>query len=298
MALLNQIYKYLLLMDHPPLITTPPHKSLANNTQYGGLPGHRTTNHIFSTMAILCLHPDIYHLYMDLNKAFNSVPHNSLWKIFSNYNILTYLINLSKNIYAAPYDYPIVNGFALSAAHCIRGPCEAFSMSPIFFNLLIDPMILHIKSLPPTQEFNALFPFTDDIALETKLPRTLHKIIHFLFTGGPLYSLPFNATKSALHALNNAPHVTIPFSSSTHFSTFDNTGNPRNFYKYLGTYFFNQTQNTQMYQQMAKSLQDVQSFEKNPLLMSFHFTCPGKKAISWSQPRCRSYRNSHPSCLT
>ena len=41
--------------------------------------------------------------------------------------------------------------------------------------------------------------------------------------------------------------MTILISSSTHFSTFDNSGNPRIFYKYLGTYFFNQRQNTQMY---------------------------------------------------
>ena len=29
----------------------------------------------------LSLHPDMYHLYLDLNKAFNSVPHRALWQI-------------------------------------------------------------------------------------------------------------------------------------------------------------------------------------------------------------------------
>ena len=77
---------------------------------------------------------------------------------------------------------------------------------------------------------------------------------HFLFTEGPLYGLSFNATKSELHALNNAPHVTILISSSTHFSTSDNSGNPRIFYKYLGTYFFNQRQNTQMYQLLMNTI--------------------------------------------
>ena len=48
-------------------------------------------------------------------------------------------------------------------------------MSPFSFNLLIDRIILHINSLLPTQEFNALFTFIDDIALETKSPRTLHR---------------------------------------------------------------------------------------------------------------------------
>ena len=127
-------------------------------------------------------------------------------------------------------------------------------MSPILFNLFVDPIILHIKTLLPAQEFHALFSFIDDITLQTKSPHTLHKILHFLFTEGPPYALSFNATKSELHALNNAPHVTIRISSSTHFSNFDNSGNPRSFYKYLSTYSFIQRQNTQMYQLLRNTI--------------------------------------------
>ena len=127
-------------------------------------------------------------------------------------------------------------------------------MSPILFNLFVDPIILHIKTFLPAQEFHALFSFIDDIAIQTKSPHTLHKILHFLFTEGPLYDLFFNATKSQLHALNNAPDVTIRISSSTHFGTFDNSGNPQSFYKYLGTYFFNQRQNTQMYHLLVNTI--------------------------------------------
>ena len=75
-----------------------------------------------------------------------------------------------------------------------------------------------------------------------------------LFTIRPLYGLSFNATKSELHALNNAPHVTILISCSGHFRTFDDSGNPRIFYKYIGTYFFNQRQNTQMYQLLVNAI--------------------------------------------
>ena len=127
-------------------------------------------------------------------------------------------------------------------------------MSPILLNFSIDPFILQINSLSPTQEFNALSFFIDDIALQTKSTRTLHKVIHFLFTEGPLYGLSFNAAKCELHALNNGPHVTILISTSTHFSTFDDSGNLRIFFEYLGTYFFNQTQNTQMYQHLVNTI--------------------------------------------
>ena len=253
-ALPNSIYKILASYGASTLTYYSTTYKLTNNTEYGGLPNRRTTDHIFSMIANLSLHPDIYHLYLDLNKAFNSVPHNALWKILSNYNIPTYLINLIKNLYAAPYDYPIVNGFALFAAHCIRGLRQGCPMSPILFNPFVDPIILHIKTLLPAQEFHALFSFIDDIALQTKSPHTLHKMLHFLFTEGPLYGLSFNATKSELHALNKTPHVTIRISCSTHCSTLDNSGNPRRFCKYLGTYFFNQRQNTQRYQLQVNTI--------------------------------------------
>ena len=59
-------------------------------------------------MANLSLHPDMYHLYLDLHKAFNSVPHRALWQIVSKYNIPHSIINLIQNLYACPHDFPVV----------------------------------------------------------------------------------------------------------------------------------------------------------------------------------------------
>ena len=115
-------------------------------------------------------------------------------------------------------------------------------MSPILFNLFVDPIINHIQSLLRKHKFNDLFSFIDDIALQTTFHATLHKVLHFLFVQGPRYGLSFNTTKSELHALNNATHITIRVSPTQHFSTFTDDGNPRVFYKYLGTYFFNKQQ--------------------------------------------------------
>ena len=99
-ALLNSIYKIPASYGASTLTYYSTTYKLTNNTQYGGLPNHQTTDHIFPMIANLSLHLDIYHLYLDVNKAFNSVPHNALWKMFSNYNIPTYLINLMKNLYS------------------------------------------------------------------------------------------------------------------------------------------------------------------------------------------------------
>ena len=217
----------------------------------------------------ISLHPDIYHLYLDLNKAFNSVPHQALWQILHNYKFPKHIISLIQNLYSHPADYPTVNGFSLFAAMTIRGLRQGCPMSPILFNLFIDPVIRKLSSLLPSHTFSALFSFIDDIALQTACPKILHTALSFLFNVGPKYGLSFNATKSELHALNNAPHLTIRISSTTHFSTFDQHGKPRQYYKYLGVFFFTSQQNQQMFL-LLKNL--VNSFFTNLLPLSLSHT--------------------------
>ena len=79
-------------------------------------------------------------------------------------------------------------------------------------------------------------------------------MLHFLFVQGPRYGLSSNTTKSELHALNNATHITIRISPTQHFSTFTDDGDPRAFYKYLGTYFFNKQQNPSMLQLLLNTI--------------------------------------------
>ena len=73
------------------------------------------------------------------------------------------------------------------AAQYMQGLRHWCSMSRILFNLFIDHMILHIKTLLPIDKCNALFTFIDAIALQIKSPHTLHKLLYFLSTKGPLY---------------------------------------------------------------------------------------------------------------
>ena len=252
-SLLTSIYKVLAsYATHVITFLTLEH-SLLSSSPFGGLPNHRCTDHIFSMISNLSTDPDLYHLYLDLNKAFNSVPHQALFQILRNYNFPPLIITLIQQLYSYPADLASVNNHTLHEAMSTRGLRQGCPLSPILFCLFIDPIIRHLLTLlPPKQQH--LYAFIDDLALQSSDLKILHTILNFLFHTGPKYGLLFNQEKSELHALNNTPHVTIRISPHIHFSTYVKSGNPRTHYKYLGTYFFNKTQNKHMHSLLTNTI--------------------------------------------
>ena len=61
--------------------------------QHGGLQLHRCGDHIYDVVACTLLGQGrLYHLYMDFNKAFNSVPLKALWTVLRGYGLHEKLI--------------------------------------------------------------------------------------------------------------------------------------------------------------------------------------------------------------
>ena len=175
-ALLQTIYKILASYAATALTFPATKYNRLHHSQHGGIPNHRTTDHIFTMISNISLHPNIYHLYLDLNKAYNSFPHQALWQILHNYNFPKHVISLIQNLYSHPADYPTVNGFPLFAAMTIRGLRQGCPMSPIHFNLFIDPIIRKLPSLLPSHTFSAFFPLltTSPYKLPAPIFCTLH----------------------------------------------------------------------------------------------------------------------------
>ena len=62
----------------------------------------------------------LYHLYIDFNKAFNSVPLEALWKVLQGYNLPEELISSIECLCSHPHDQPLVEGsdaFPWGAGH-------------------------------------------------------------------------------------------------------------------------------------------------------------------------------------
>ena len=80
-ALPQTIYKILAGNAYGALTFYATKNQLLHHYQYGGIPNHRTTDHILTMISNISLHPNIYHLYLDRNKAFDSVHPQALWPI-------------------------------------------------------------------------------------------------------------------------------------------------------------------------------------------------------------------------
>ena len=87
----------------------------------GGVKKHRTVDHIFQVLHALQTNPKCYHLYIDFNKAFNSVVRPSIWRISGHCNVPGELIACLQLLYEHTHDAPLVGGATPYGYEQMRG---------------------------------------------------------------------------------------------------------------------------------------------------------------------------------
>ena len=105
-SLLNANYK--IISSHTnscPSKTLIKHQ-LLNHTEIGGVANRPTSDHIYRVTQHILKFKVGYNMYIDFNKAFNSVPREGLWKIMSQLGITAEWIATIKNFYTHPVDFP------------------------------------------------------------------------------------------------------------------------------------------------------------------------------------------------
>ena len=134
-ALLNSVYKIIATHANRGLLTAAIEHSIIHATQFSGLPNRRCQDHIFNLLTTFRESVSSYSLYIDFNRAFNSVPHTTLFTVLSRLNFPTPLVNLIQSFYRAPRDFPVVSGHTHSSQLQTRGVRQGCPMSPILFCL-------------------------------------------------------------------------------------------------------------------------------------------------------------------
>ena len=110
---------------------------LSHPSQHGGLPCHRTADHIHHITALQSRKTPAYHLYIDFNKAFNSIPRSALWPTLIHYNLPSQLITALQMLYYSLKEIPLINGETHHHFTLLRGVKQGCPLSPLLFNLYI-----------------------------------------------------------------------------------------------------------------------------------------------------------------
>ena len=184
-ALLNSVYKIIATHANRELLTAAIEHSIIHPTQFGGLPNRRCQDHIFNPLSTFRESVGSYSLYIDFNKAFNSVPHTTLFTVLSCLNFPTPLVNLIQSLYRAPRDFPVVSGHTHSSHLQTRGVRQGCPLSPILFclylNVLLFALPSHVTAPPSPHESG--HAFVDDLLYRSEDGDRIQQILNFFENG-------------------------------------------------------------------------------------------------------------------
>ena len=134
-ALLNCIYKLPATFPCKHLRSQVFAHNIPSEIQHGGLPDHQSADHLYHLKALYAQSKRYYLLFIDFHKAFNSVPHGTLWTVLERANFSTPAISLIEQLYSFPQDSPIINGRTPHAYLQTRGVWQGYPFSPLLFIL-------------------------------------------------------------------------------------------------------------------------------------------------------------------
>ena len=230
-ALLNSVYKIFATHANHELLTAAIEHSIIHPTQFGGLPDRRCQDHIFNLLSMFWESVGSYSLYIDFNKALDSVPHTTLFTVLSRLNFPTPLVNLIQSLYRAPRDFPVVSGHTPSSHLQTRGVRQGCPMSPILFclylNVLLFALPSHVTAARSRHESG--HAFVDDLPYGSEDGDRIQQILNFFDTVAREWGLDLNLSKTEIHAMGTAPPRTFTSISGTPLSTTNQkTGPPHN----------------------------------------------------------------------
>ena len=212
---------------------------LMHKFQHEGLKNHRCGDHIYDVVSgMLQSKGRLYHLYIDFNKAFNSIPLAALWTTLRGYGLPKELIASIQRLYVYVVDQPLVNGILTGGHAQKRGVCQGCPLSPLLLSLYLNLMFFHLDEIFDWDLEKCVHAFVDDMLFRARSVQDV-KTVYEAFDG-PTWEmgLDMNIGKTELDMLRGANHTSTRSRYGGILSTAKPDGTPHQVYKYLGVYVY------------------------------------------------------------
>ena len=207
-AVLNCIYKLLATFACKHLRAQAFAHDIVSEIQHGGLPGHQCGDHLYHLKALYAKSKKSYSLFINFNKAFNAVPHGTLWTVLERANVSTSTISLIKQLYSFPQDSPIINGRTPHAYLQIRGLRKGCPLSPLLFILYLSSLFHHFFATgPPPPRANARtshHAYIDNILIKSEDVAYIQNSLNYFDAPARDSGQDMNVSKTEVHANGTA----------------------------------------------------------------------------------------------
>ena len=156
---------------------------------------------------------DLFHVFVDFKKAFDSVWHAALWSTMKLYNINVNLIKVIESLYSKAISAVYYNGSVREWFRATVGVRQGCLLSPTLFNIFLERIMTdalenHEGSVSSGVRTITNLRFADDADGLAGKEDELVKLINHLHTTSTNYGMEISAEKTKLMT-NNIKRISL-----------------------------------------------------------------------------------------
>ena len=177
----------------------PALKEFIHSSQKGFIPGRESGDHIRELneqfyKALEVNDSELFVLFVDTQKAFDSVDHDFLNAVLGKIGFPTWIINIVKGLLSRVSVTPVFGGHTSVWIDILRGVKQGCPPSPLLFAICYDPLLSRLAEIKGLK----VFGFADDVALAAASFRELCEAMKIIDLFSAASGLTINVGKTTL----------------------------------------------------------------------------------------------------
>ena len=192
--------------------------NLIGEEQAGCRRGYSTVDNVFILHSViqryLSRNKKLYVLFVDFQKAFDTVNREALWKVLEGSGVKGKMLQMLKAVYRTVQSSVRCQGQAYGSINCHRGLKQGCKLSPLLFSILVSQICLevigkgkHGVQLEPNGAELFLLLFVDDIVLLSDTVPGLQNQINNLKNAANKLGLVINTEKTKVVVFRNGGFI-------------------------------------------------------------------------------------------